>query len=161
MLLSKEKLHAFFEVGVAIKAVDSIAEAALGILFLTLTSQTVNKIIFFIFGDELTEQPRDAIWNVLLHGFNGLSASMQSFLAIIFLAHGAVKILLVLGLVKKKLWVYPDATAAFGCFVAYQIYHIIYASSLILELLTALDVLFIWLIIQEYQYQKHILRIEP
>lgn len=155
--LSRKKLHTLFEAGVLIKATDSIAEITLGILFLTLSLETVNKIIFFVFGDELTEQPRDAIINFFFHNFNGLSAGSQSFWAFIFLAHGTAKILLVIGLAKKKLWVYPAAAVAFACFVVYQIYHLIYAPSLILNTLTAFDILFIWLIIQEYYYQKNTL----
>ncbi len=150
----RQKLHILFEAGMLIKAIDSIAEVSLGILFLSLSPETVNKIIFFMFGNELTEQPRDALWNFLLHDFNGLSASTQSFWAIVFLAHGLAKILLVAGLAKKKLWVYPTAAIIFGCFVAYQAYHLIHAPSLLLEILTAFDVLFIFLIVQEYNYQR-------
>src|SRR5579864_3471116 len=104
MRLSRKELHDFFEVGMVIKATDSIAELTLGVLFLTLSSQAVNNAIFFIFGDDLTAQPRDVIWNFLCHGFNGLSTGVQSFWAIIFLLHGTAKILLVAGLLTKKLW---------------------------------------------------------
>lgn len=139
------------------KGITATAEVILGILFLTISSQTVNKVIFFIFGDELMEQPRDPIWNFFLHGFNGLSTSVQHFWAFIFIAHGVVIMFLIVGLVKEKFWVYPIAAVIFICLAAYQIFHIIYAPSLILSVLTTLDILFIWLIIQEYKYQKEIL----
>jgi uncharacterized membrane protein len=150
----RQRLHVLFEAGVLIKAIDSVAEISLGILFLILSPQAVNRIVFFLFGDELTEQPRDALWNFLLHNFSGISAGTQHFWAVIFLAHGLAKILLVAGLVKKRLWIYPLAAATFGCFVIYQAYHLIYAPSLLLEVLTSLDVLFVFLIVREYDYQR-------
>jgi uncharacterized membrane protein len=153
--MNKEKLHKFFEAGVIVKAIDSIGEITLGVLFFVLSSQTVNQIIFFIFGDELTEQPRDWIWNILLHNFNGLSASSQQFWAIIFVAHGLAKIILLIGLIKKKLWIYLFSAFAFGSFVIYQTYHIIfYAPSIIIALLTAIDAIFTVLLVFEYRYQK-------
>ena len=152
----KKKLHILFEAGALLKAVTSVTEIVLGILFLTLSSQTVNKIIYFVTGDELTEQPRDPIWNFFFHGFNGLSTDVQHFWAIIFIAHGLVVMLLVIGLVKEKLSIYPFAAILFACLLLYQIIHIIYVHSLLLSLLSIFDTLFIWLIIQEYQYQKNI-----
>lgn len=154
IFVSKKRLHVLFEASALLKAIGSIAEIILGILFFLLSPQIVNRVIFFIFGDELTEVPRDPIWVFLLHGFNGFSASAQHFWGITFIAHGIAILCLVIGLVKKKFWIYPAAAVAFGCFVIYQIYHIVYAPSLILSFLTAFDVLFTWLIVQEYQYQK-------
>ena len=152
----KEKLHTFFEAGVIVKAIDSIGEITLGILFFTVSSQTVNGVISFIFGDELTEQPRDLIWRILLHNFNGISPSSQSFWAILFVTHGVIKIILLFGLIKKKLWIYLFAAFAFGGFVVYQTFHIIFSSSsLVLALLTLVDAAFTVLIIYEYQYQRN------
>lgn len=156
MLISKKRLHILFEAGAVIKAIASLTEITLGILFLTLSSATVNSIIFFITGDELTEVPRDPIWNFLFYGFNGLSTGAQHFWAFIFIAHGLVVMLLVIGLVKEKLSIYPFAAVLFGCLLAYQIFHIAYTHSLLLSLLSIFDALFIWLIIQEYQYQRRV-----
>jgi uncharacterized membrane protein len=155
MLLSKKRLHIFFEAGIFIKAITSTVEIVLGILFLSLSTQTVNRVISFIFGDELTEQPRDPIWSFFLHNFSVVTVSIQHFWAIIFIAHGVAILFLIMGLVKKALWIYPTAAIIFTCLVVYQIYHIIFAPSALLSLLTAFDVLFIWLVIQEYQYQKY------
>lgn len=154
MFIAERKLHILFEASAFLKAVVSAAEIILGILFFSLSSQTVNQVIFFIFGDELTEVPRDPIWVFLLHGFNGLSASAQHFWGFIFIAHGIAILCLVIGLVSRKLWIYPAAAITFGCFVVYQIYHVIYAPSLILLLLTTFDILFMLLIVQEYRYQQ-------
>jgi len=150
---SRNRLHALFEAGMIIKGSDSVIETTLGFLFYFLSSQKVNEIILGFFGNELTEQPRDAVLNFFLHGFNGISPSAQSFWAFIFLAHGLTKIFLVLGLYRKKIWVYPVAAGAFALFALYQIYHLFYSPSALVELLTTFDFLFIYLILNEYRYQ--------
>jgi uncharacterized membrane protein len=153
-LFSQENLHTFFKAGTFIKAVDSVVEITLGSLFYFLSTASVNKIIAAILGDELTEQPRDAIWNILLHGFNSVNASTQALWAFIFIGHGLVKIILVAGLLKKKIWIYPVTAGIFILFIIYQIYHLIYSPSVLLELITFYDIIFTFLIINEYRYHR-------
>jgi len=154
-LFSEKNLHTLFNAGIIIKAFDSIGEITLGLSFYFLSTPIINRIIIALFGDELTEQPRDAVWSFLLHNWSGISGNTQYVWAFIFLAHGITKIFLVIGLVKNKLWVFPIAAVAFGVFALYQTYEIIYfMPSLFLEILTVLDVLFIALIIHEYRYRK-------
>jgi uncharacterized membrane protein len=154
MLISKQKLHILFEASALFKAITSTTEIILGIFFLVLSPQTVNGLIYLMTGDELTEQPRDPFWNFFFHGFNGVTADVQHFWALLFIAHGVVVMFLVVGLIKKTIWIYPAAAIIFACLLIYQTIHIIVAPSLLLTLLSAFDALFIWLIVQEYQYQK-------
>lgn len=150
----QQKFHWLFEAGAVLKALDGIAEFALGFFFFFASAQTVNGLIFWLTGDELTEQPRDWFIQVLFHSWNGFSASAQTFWAIIFVGNGIVKLLLVLALFKEKFSAYPYIAAAFALLAGYQIYHIIGSPSLILDLLTTFDMVFIVLIVQEYNFQR-------
>lgn len=157
MKLFKEKyFRALFNAGIFVKAIDSVGEITLG-LFLAFNPQAINNFVIGLFGDELMEQPRDGIWGFLLHGWNGFSVADQHLWAFIFLAHGITKVFLVIGLMNNKLWTYPVAAFAFASFALYQIYHIINSPSLVLELLTLLDIFFVFLIIHEYRYRKRII----
>lgn len=158
----EKTLHALFNAGIIVKAIDSLGEIALGLLFYFLGAPTINRIVMAVFGDELTEQPRGAVWNFLFHGWHGVSNGGQYFLAYIFLAHGLAKISLVIGLVKDKMWIYPLAAMTFALFAFYQAYHIIAVSpSLLLSVLTVFDAIFVVLIIHEYRYQKENRRLQP
>lgn len=150
-LFTQKNLHTLFEWGVVIKGIDSIFEMALGVTLAVSGPAFLNTAIFRLFGDELTETPRDPIWNFLFHGWNGLTPGSQVFWAVIFLAHGIAKLLLVLGLWSKRLWVYPVAIVVFSCFVIYQVVHIAYYPSVLLGALTTFDMLFIFLIANEYR----------
>lgn len=150
----KNKFHWLFEAGAIIKALDGIAEFALGLFFFFASAQIVNGLIFSLTGDELTEQPRDWFTQLLFHSWDGFSASAKTFWAIIFVGNGIIKLLLVLALFKEKFNAYPYIAFAFALLAAYQIYHIIGSPSLILSILTVFDVIFIVLIIQEYYFQR-------
>jgi uncharacterized membrane protein len=154
--LSRKTFHAIFRAGVLVKAIDSVAEMALGFLFYFLDPRTINKIIFFFSGDELTEQQRDPVWKFFFHGFTGITADVQYFLAFLLIAHGIMKLFLVVGLLKKKDWVYPVSGIAFACFVLYQTYRLTYDPSAWLAILTLFDVIFVALIFHEYSYQKSV-----
>jgi uncharacterized membrane protein len=153
---TQSKLHWFFEAGIVVKAVDSAIEIALGILFFLIAPGTIDRAIYFFMGDELTEQPRDFIWRTLLHQWIGVSPEAQALWASLFLWHGIVKVILVIGLSREKLWIFPFAGAAFGLFALYQMYQIALSFSLFLTLLTIVDIIFIFLIVREYQYQRRL-----
>ena len=138
-----------------IKGLDSFFEVALGFLFLLVNPVKLNNALLVLFRDELTEQPRDAFLHFIFQGPVGISPNGQFFWAFVFLAHGFLKMLLVVGLYKKQRWVYPVAGAVFSCFIVYQAWHLFYFPSLFLELLTAFDIVFVFLIAQEYRYQRH------
>lgn len=149
----RKQVHILFEAGMVIKGLDSLIEFTVGVMLSVLSLQTVNTIIFRAFGDELTERPRDPIISFLFHGFNGLSASSQTFWASILLASGTAKILLVLGLYSGKKWIYPIAAAVFGIFAIFEIRHILHYPSILLGAFTIFDIIFIALILNEYQFK--------
>jgi uncharacterized membrane protein len=160
-LFSEKNLHTFFDAGIILKLIDSIGEVILGILFLFVTTDAMNRIASTVFGDEITEQPLRSIWHFVLQSFAQISNNSQDFLAFIFISHGIIKLILIAGLAKDKLWVYPLAAIAFTGFGIYQIYQLTFSPSIILAILTILDAIFIALIIHEYRYQKRHPRTAP
>ncbi len=150
----ENKIRALFDVGIIFKFIDGIGEIILGILFLFVNTDAMNRVAGAIFGDEITEQPLRAIWGFVLQSFAQISNNSQIFLAFIFISHGIVNLILVAGLAKDKLWVYPLAALIFAGFGLYQIYQITITPSNILTILTILDAIFIALIIHEYRYEK-------
>jgi uncharacterized membrane protein len=62
-----------------------------------------------------------------------------------------VKVLLVIGLLKEKRWAYPASLAILAAFVAYQVYRYSYTHSIGLIVLTAFDLVVIWLVWHEWR----------
>jgi uncharacterized membrane protein len=70
------------------------------------------------------------------------------------LSHGVVKLWLIIGLLRQKLWYYPLAAAVFGLFIVYQLYRYSFTNSLWLLVLSAVDVAVIALTWHEYRYLR-------
>jgi uncharacterized membrane protein len=67
------------------------------------------------------------------------STTTQHFAAYYLLGHGVVKLWLIVGLLKMRLWYYPVAIVVFGLFAVYQLYRFSFTHSLSLVLITVLD----------------------
>jgi uncharacterized membrane protein len=76
------------------------------------------------------------------------------FGAIYLLAHGAVKIFLVVALLQKRMWAYPTALVVFGAFAVYELYRYTHTHSPVLLVLMAFELFVIWLIWREYGIVK-------
>lgn len=86
----------------------------------------------------------------LLAWAQNFSVATEHFYAFYLLSHGMVKLLLVIGLLKGKLWAYPASLVVFGLFILYQLYRFSYTHGAGLIVLTVLDVAVMVLIWHEY-----------
>ena len=65
-----------------------------------------------------------------------------------------VKLALVIGLLKGKLWSYPASLIVLGLFIVYQLYRFSYTHGAGLIVLTILDVVVMGLIWHEYRLMR-------
>ncbi|HUZ93012.1 MAG TPA: DUF2127 domain-containing protein [Candidatus Paceibacterota bacterium] len=145
--------HEFFEFGIIVKGVDGFLQLVGGIALFFVSPATINAIALFFIRGELSEDPKDFLANLFLHATQGVIQA-QVFAGILLVVHGAVKLFLVAGLVRNKLWAYPASIAIFGGFVLYQFYQLHLGYSLFLWVVTVVDILVIGLIVHEYRYVK-------
>jgi uncharacterized membrane protein len=147
-------LRRLFRIGVLFKGLDGLLETIGGAVFLTVSRQMLNRLVIHLTRPELLEDPDDLIANALRHAFGHLSASGKFFGGVYLLVHGAIKIFLVVCLLRGKLWSFPTAIMALVVFIGYQVYHLSVHFSWILFFLTMLDIIIIMLIWHEYGYVK-------
>ena len=83
-----------------------------------------------------------------------LSTHDERFAAIYLLSHGVVKAVLVVGLLRGRLWAFPWAIGVFAAFAIFQIYRYFVQPSGWLIALTVLDVFVIALSWAEWQRLK-------
>ena len=150
---TKEKyIHKVFVWGVLLKAIDGVLETLAGVILLF--PGTLNNIIQFIVQNELFEDPHDFLFSHLHTVVASLTGASELFVALYLLSHGLIKIVLVVGLLRDKLWAYPSAIVVFSLFIVYQLYHYFFTHSIFLLILTVLDLAVIWLTVHEYRYFK-------
>lgn len=156
-LFDETKVHVAFEISLTLKGAFALAEIAASIFTYFITGQFLLDLVQAITRTELAEDPRDFVANYLLHAAQGLSVSSQHFTAFYLLSHGVIKLWLIIGLWQKKRGYYPAAIAVFGLFILYQVYRYSFTHSLLLLLITALDVVVIGLTWFEYQHLRRLL----
>jgi uncharacterized membrane protein len=152
---NEKYIHRIFDIGLMLKGLHSIIEIIGGFLILFISQQFIVNFVLSITKEELSDDPKDFISNYLITSAQGFSVSSQHFIALYLLIHGVIKGLLVIALIKEKLWSYPLAMGVFSLFGIYQIFEFTRTGSLWLLALTVLDILIIILTWHEYRYMKN------
>lgn len=146
--------HVAFEIGILFKAIDGLVELVGGAILLFVPTGAIHHTVKALTRHELSEDPNDFIATHLRHLVEQFSADVQLFAAIYLIVHGVVKIGLVWGMFRTKLWAYPAAMVIFGAFVVYQMYEYALVPSFWLLALSVLDTAVIALTWIEYRRVK-------
>jgi uncharacterized membrane protein len=144
-------VHAAFRIGVFLKGLNGLLELIGGALLLWIPPSGIQKAVAALTQQELSEDPRDFIATHLREAVRPLSSNVELFAALYLMAHGVIKVLLVYGLLRSKLWAYPTAIVVFAAFGVYQMYRYVIAPSGWLIALTVLDAGVILLTWAEYR----------
>ncbi len=155
MFEAKTRLDKAFEVGILLKALDGTIEIIGGLLLLFISADTINKIAVFLTSEELSQDPHDFIASHVLHYAQHINHGTLIFGSIYLLAHGLVKVVLVVEILRGRLWAYPGLIVVTSAFMLYQIYRIGYSGSISLVLLTVFDAVVVWLTVLEYRKRRH------
>ena len=147
----KTLLDKAFEVGIIFKGIDGALEVLAGLALLLVPSSAIQHLTWLITHHELTEDPGDFLATNAVRLGHQLAVGRITFALIFLLPHGAVKVALVLALLRQKLWAYPWALGALTVFLIYQIYLVIAHATIFTAALTILDVAIIWLVWREWQ----------
>ncbi|HUZ13712.1 MAG TPA: DUF2127 domain-containing protein [Caulobacteraceae bacterium] len=141
--------EALFRLSVTVKGLDALLELLGGLMLLLIKPAAILQAVAFVTQDELAEDPRDLVANYLLHLAGGLTLGAERFAALYLAAHGVIKIVFVVALLRGKLWAYPAAAVVFAGFVAYQLYRFTLTGAIGLVALSVFDVwLIAWIVIE-------------
>jgi uncharacterized membrane protein len=128
MLLQRKQDHSFvhqaFWWSLFIKGLDGLLQFLGGIAVLAVEPGTLGRfyrwVTRFLFGHR-SGNPEAAFISDTAHAFH---INSESLVAIYLLVNGIIKLLLVYGLLKEKLWVFPAALAGFILFFSLEIYRL-------------------------------------
>lgn len=151
-LIPERIIHRIFEVGVIVKGVDGCLETLGGVLLLLVNPERLTRWIVALTQHELSEDPSDFIATHLRQTFQHYTADTRIFASLYLVLHGIIKIFLVWGLLRNKLWAYPASIAFLITFIAYQVYRYQHTQAFGLLLLTGFDVLIIGLTWHEWRH---------
>ena len=144
-----------FKISIGLKGIDGALEIIGGIILLFVAPATLQQWARTLTAHELAQDPHDFIARHLLHSASQLSRSTTLFGAIYLLSHGLAKVVLVIAVLRNKLWAYPWIIGLLGVFIAYQVYRLTYRVTIGLTLLTLFDAFVVWLTLREYRLKRH------
>lgn len=150
---SESRLHQAFIIGLVMKAIDGLLELIGGLALLIVSPTTINGLAKALTQHELSEDPRDFIATHILHSAGALTHSAAVFGALYLLSHGLVKLVLILAVLREKLWAFPWMIGFIAVFMLYQIYRIGAHPTFGMIFLTVFDGVVVWLTWHEYQQQ--------
>ena len=155
--MQEKRIHQIFVVSVLFKGAHALIEIAGGIALYLVSTETIVRAINNWSYDELIEDKNDWIATHLLDFAQTFSVAEHHFYAFYLLSHGLIKSVLVIGLLREKLWAYPASFAVFGAFIAYQLYRYSLTGDVGLILLSIFDAFVIYLAVHEYRLlRKHL-----
>src|SRR6266403_3720026 len=143
--------HRLFLLSVWSKGIAGLAETIAGLLLLCLPQAGLNALVIALTAPELAEDPTDRVATLLQRIVQELGADTKLFISGYLIIHGIIKVLLVAGLLGRRLWAYPVSLWFLAAFIAYQMYRFLFTHSLWLIALTVLDLIVAFLIWREYQ----------
>lgn len=149
----EERIHEVFEISILLKGVNALVQLALG--FSLLVAPQFVSLLIALVQNELVEDPGDFFARNVQGWLQPVSDASLTFAALYLLSHGIVKLWLVWGLWRDKLWAYPASLAVLSLFILYQVVRWAETRSLALLLLTLFDLLVIALIWHEWRQRYH------
>jgi uncharacterized membrane protein len=146
----RARTEVLFRIAMAVKGIDGAIELVGGVLLLLVSQTEVQKVITVVVTHDLLGPPDGSLSRHFVAGTAQFASGDRTFAVLYLLLHGAIKVALVIALLRHWLPAYPVAVVVLGAFVVYEIYRATQTGSVLLPLLAVLDILVIALVIREY-----------
>ncbi|MEC3982245.1 DUF2127 domain-containing protein [Amycolatopsis sp. H20-H5] len=141
-----------FRVAIAIKGLDGALQLIGGILLAFIPASTVTGFAHAAITRDLLGDPQGTLAKHLqLAAETFADGTSKTFAVVYLLAHGLIKLALVVALARKIVRAYPVAAVVLAAFVVYEVWRAIHTHSIALPFFAALDLIIIVLVLREYR----------
>jgi len=146
-----------FRWGMAIKLTEGIIEIIFGFALLVFSHGELSRFARRIFYNELMREPNDLFANFIIKMTEIVSVDKRVLFAVIAIALGLMKLVLIIGVLREKKKVYLIYIGVLAGFIAYQSYRFAFTGSWILMFFNFIDILVIAFVYLEYREKvKHL-----
>ena len=152
------RLRRWFDIGAWFKGIEGAIEIVTG-AWVALDPAALGTLLVRLAAKDLLHDPHDRIASTLRHLASTLDGNV-SFPAMYLIAHGVVKVLLAIGLLRDYKAAYPAAIVTLGALATYQLYRYTHTHAVVLPVLAALDLAIAWLVWREGR-QRRLERVVP
>lgn len=155
MKVSDRWTHRAFLLGMVFKGIDGTLELLGGVALLLISRSRIDQWADALAQLEFGNGIIATLARHVSHAADHLNGGTQQFAIIYLFVHGAVKLVLVAGLLRGIRWVFPVALFVLTGFIAYQLYRLSVSMSLMLAALTVIDVIVVVLVWYEWRHFEH------
>lgn len=146
--------HRAYLVAIWAKGLAALLETIVGALIPFVSLQKLHEGVVLLTAPELAEDPDSRVAGYLSRSSEQFSSDSQAFLAVYLAAHGIIKLVMVAGLLTRRMWTYPVALVLIGAFLAYQLQRFMHTRSVWLLVAMAIDIGIAYLILREWRARK-------
>ena len=158
MVVNKKKemkvVDVSFDIVLIFKSLFALGGVIGGFLLFFLTPARLNSAISWLAKGEMNQSSHSFLMKLLLDFGAHFTVSTQYLFAIYLLSHGIIKLVTLVLLWKKVLWAYPLSLLVFLGFIIYQLTEFAHTHSVMMIVVSLVDVLMIVLTLLEYQNIK-------
>ncbi|HVB19907.1 MAG TPA: DUF2127 domain-containing protein [Candidatus Paceibacterota bacterium] len=142
----------FFDLALILKVVDGGLEILGALLILVVPSSLVLRIARFLTVGELSQDPGDFMATTIRNAAHAFAVHTHYFVALYLALHGAIKVLLVIGIFAGKRIAYPLFMGALAIFGTYEAYRGFMLQEMLLQVLAVFDLSL--LVLTSYEYRR-------
>lgn len=151
---AEQRIRLYFLGSILLKGAISLLEVLAGGFLLFVPVSVPVQFLTRMIGNMSPQIVQSGLIAHLLHGLQALGGVSGLFIAIYLLSRGLIKVILIVALLKNRLWAYPSSLVVLGVFVLYQCYQLVTGLSGFIVALTIFDLVVMWSIWMEYGMLK-------
>ncbi|RRO17372.1 DUF2127 domain-containing protein [Saccharopolyspora rhizosphaerae] len=140
-----------FRVAMWLKGLDAVSQLLGGVLLIFLPPRALTRIAHGIVTRDLLGPPAGPLAGHFEEAVQHFVGGARAFVICYLLIHGVIKLGLVIALLRREVRWYPVAITALGLFVVFELLRGVQTGSLVLPLLTIMDIVIIVLVVKEYR----------
>lgn len=140
--MHERNIHRLYQISVALKGLHALAEIAGGFALSLFSTDAILRLLYRV-------DRHDAFARFF-------TPNEHRYYAFYLISHGLANLVIVVGLLREKLWAYPATFAVLSLFIAYQVQRYVYVRDPGLIILSLLDVIVMALAWHEYRLVKRI-----
>jgi uncharacterized membrane protein len=142
--------HKIVKLVIYLKGAIGILQALAGTILLLIGPNRISTLIENSLERDV-ENPGSMIHNILVRLADASSVNIHIFIALFMIVHGFVFISAVFALIHKRMWAFPSAGLLLLLFIIYQMYRLSQEFSILMIILTAIDIIILALLSLEYK----------
>lgn len=147
-LQEERSVYHWFLFSILLKGGISVAEVVAGVVVLFIPPWIITSLVHAL---AAAASASPALSHLILEEAGHYTSGTAQFLSLYLLSRGLVKVFLIWGLLRNKLWAYPTSLVIMSLFVLYQFWQIAVDRSLLVVAITLFDFVVMYFIWREWK----------